>query len=191
MGIGGGLIIAIGAQNAFILAQGVRRNHPLQTACVCFFCDAALIIIGVSGCGALIASNNIIQFCATWLGVAFLTIYGARALLSAIKGASFDNIEGQILSRRKLLLTTLALTFFNPHVYIDTVLLVGSIGSQFPMQGRILFASGAITASLIWFFSLSLGAGFLAPLFKNKHAWRCLDSLVCLMMWSVALSLVV
>jgi L-lysine exporter family protein LysE/ArgO len=191
MGVGGGLIIAIGAQNAFVLAQGVRRNYPLQTATVCFLCDAALIIAGVSGCGALLASNDLIQLLATWLGVAFLAVYGSKALLSAIKGGSLDNTEAQFLSRPKLLLTTLALTLFNPHVYIDTVLLLGSIGSQFPAESRYLFAGGAITASLIWFFSLSLGASLLAPLFKHKLAWRCLDSLVCLMMWSVAVSLVV
>jgi L-lysine exporter family protein LysE/ArgO len=191
MGVGGGLIIAIGAQNAFVLAQGVRRNYPLQTAMVCFLCDAALIIAGVSGCGALLASNSLVQSLATWLGVTFLAFYGGKALLSAVKGSSLPNQEAQLLSRRKLLLTTLALTLLNPHVYIDTVLLLGSIGSQFPADTRYLFAGGAITASLLWFFSLSLGASLLAPLFRHKLAWRCLDSLVCLMMWSVALSLIV
>lgn len=189
IGVGGGLIIAIGAQNAFVLSQGVRRNFPLQTALVCSFCDASLILIGVSGVGALVASNPLLGQLASWLGAAFLLGYGARSFRSALRGGSLDAVAATIPSRRKLLLATLALTFLNPHVYLDTIVLVGGISGQLAQSERYLFGAGAMTASIIWFFSLSLGAGFLAPLFRRPAAWRCLDLFVALTMWGIALSL--
>lgn len=189
MGIGGGLIIAIGAQNAFVLSQGVRRNHPLQTALVCSICDATLIVVGISGVGALIASNPQLAQLATWFGALFLLWYGCRSLRSALLGNRLATEAEQNLSRRKLLWTTLALTLLNPHVYLDTVVLVGSISGQLAASERYLFGAGAICASVLWFFSLSLGAGLLAPLFRKSSAWRWLDGFVCLTMWGIALSL--
>ena len=189
VGIGGGLIIAIGAQNAFVLAQGVRRNFPWQTAFVCSICDASLILIGVSGVGALVASNPLLGQLASWLGALFLLCYGYRSFRSALKGGSLEAATIAIPSRRKLLLATLALTFLNPHVYLDTVVLVGGISGQMAQSERYLFGAGAITASICWFFSLSLGAGLLAPLFRKPTAWRCLDLLVALMMWGISLTL--
>jgi len=189
IGIGGGLIIAIGAQNAFVLAQGVRRNFPLQTAVVCSLCDASLILIGISGVGALVASNPLLGQLATWLGALFLLCYGCRSFRSALKGGSLEAAAVAIPSRSKLLLATLALTFLNPHVYLDTVVLVGGISGQLGESDRLLFGAGAITASILWFFSLSFGAGFLAPLFRKPAAWKTLDLLVALMMWGIALTL--
>ena len=189
VGIGGGLIIAIGAQNAFVLSQGVRRNFPLQTALVCSLCDAVLMLIGVSGAGALVAGNPLLSQLTTWFGVLFLFCYGARAFLSARKGGHLEAASSVIPSRRKLLLATLALTFLNPHVYLDTIVLIGSLSSQLQQTDRYLFAAGAISASCVWFFSLSLGAGYLAPLFRKPVAWRTLDLLVGLTMWGIALSL--
>lgn len=189
MGLGGGLIIAIGAQNAFILSQGVRRNYPLQTAVICSICDATLILIGVSGVGALVAGNPHLAQVATWCGALFLLWYGSRSFRSALQGGSLQTDEEKNLSRRKLLLTTLALTLLNPHVYLDTIVLVGSISGHLAASERYLFGAGAISASILWFFALSFGAGLLAPLFRKPLAWRCLDGFVCLTMWTIAVSL--
>ncbi len=189
IGVGGGLIIAIGAQNAFVLSQGVRRNFPLQTAVVCSICDATLILLVVSGVGALVATHPLLAQLATWFGAIFLLWYGGRSFRSAVNGNGLTASDEAIPSRRKLLLATLALTLLNPHVYLDTIVLVGSLSGQLAQAERYLFGAGAMTASVIWFFSLSLGAGFHAPLFRKPLAWRCLDGLVCLTMWSIALSL--
>ncbi len=189
MALGGGLIIAIGAQNAFVLSQGVRRNFPLQTALVCSLCDASLILIGISGVGTLVAGSPDLARIATWGGSLFLLWYGSRSFRSALQGGRLDAHGEQIESRRKLLWTTLALTFLNPHVYLDTIVLVGGISGQLANSERYLFGAGAISASVLWFFSLSLGAGLLAPLFRRPLAWRCLDGFVCLTMWGIALSL--
>lgn len=189
MGIGGGLIIAIGAQNAFVLSQGVRRNHPWQTALVCSLCDATLMVIGISGVGALVASNPQMARLATCFGALFLLWYGTRSFRSALQGGHLATEVEQSLSRRKLLLTTLALTFLNPHVYLDTIVLVGGISGQLAASERYLFGAGAISASTLWFFSLSLGAGLLAPLFRKPVAWRFLDGFVCLTMWGLSISL--
>ncbi|MCK5826733.1 MAG: LysE family transporter [Desulfuromusa sp.] len=189
VGIGGGLIIAIGAQNAFVLSQGVRRNFPVQTAIVCSLCDSLLILIGVSGVGALVATNPLLVQWATWLGALFLIWYGGRSFRSAIQGGALEAAVEMIPSRRKLLLATLALAFLNPHVYLDTIVLVGGFSGQLTQVERYLFGAGAMTASVVWFFSLSLGAGFLAPLFRKPIAWRFLDGFVCLTMWGIALSL--
>lgn len=189
LGLSGGLIIAIGAQNAFVLAQGLRKNYPLQTALVCSLCDATLMVIGISGVGAVVAANpQFAQFAALG-GALFLFWYGFRSFRSALRNNSLQTTAQQSLSRRKLLLTTLALTLLNPHVYIDTILLVGSISSRMPPGDRYLFGAGAISASILWFFSLSFGAGLLAPLFRKPIAWRCLDGFVCLTMWLIACSL--
>ncbi len=189
IGIGGGLIIAIGAQNAFVLSQGVRRNFPIQTAAVCSLCDATLILLGVTGVGSLVATNPILIQFASWFGALFLICYGARSFRSAIQGGSLDASAEAIPSRRKLLLATLALTLLNPHVYLDTIVLVGGFSGQLSQTERYLFGAGAMTASVIWFFSLSLGAVLLAPLFRKPIAWRLLDGFVCLTMWGIAISL--
>ncbi len=189
VGIGGGLIIAIGAQNAFVLSQGVRRNFPLQTALVCSLCDGLLILVGVSGVGSLVATNPFLAQWATWLGALFLLWYGSRSFRAAIQGGTLEASAEAIPSRRKLLLATLALTFLNPHVYLDTIVLVGGLSAKLSQAERYLFGAGATTASIVWFFSLSLGAGFLAPLFRKPIAWRVMDGFVCLTMWGIALSL--
>lgn len=189
IGIGGGLIVAIGAQNAFVLSQGVRRNFPLQTAIVCSLCDAMLILVGVTGVGSLVATNPMLTQVATWTGALFLIWYGGRSFRSVMQGGSLDASAEVIPSRRKLLLTTLALTLLNPHVYLDTIVMIGGFSGQLSEAERYLFGAGAMTASVAWFFSLSLGAGLLAPIFRKPIAWRCLDGFVCLTMWGIALSL--
>jgi len=189
-GIGGGLIVAIGAQNAFVLSQGVRRSYPLTIALICSLCDAALILLGIAGVGGLVAGNPLLGQITAWGGAAFLVWYGALSLRSAIKGGTLEADGGCTSSLRAVVTTTLALTLLNPHVYLDTLVLLGSISGQFAGAQRWLFGVGAISASFLWFFSLSLGAGLLAPLFRKKIAWRILDGMVCLVMWSIAASLV-
>ncbi|MEE4254132.1 MAG: LysE family transporter [Desulfuromusa sp.] len=189
IGIGGGLIIAIGAQNAFVLSQGVRRNFPLQTAFVCSLSDSLLILLGVSGVGSVVATHPLLEQLATWLGALFLIFYGVRSFRAALQGGSLESTTIVIPSRKKLLLATLALTFLNPHVYLDTFVLIGGLSGQFSQVERYLFGAGAMTASILWFFTLSLGAGLLAPLFRKPLAWRFLDGFVCLTMWGIAASL--
>ncbi len=184
-----GLIIAIGAQNAFVLSQGIRKNYPFQTAVVCSVCDGVLMVVGISGVGVIVASHPQFSQLATLSGAGFLFWYGYRALRSAFHKNSLQTEKSQILTRRKLLLTTLAITLLNPHVYLDTVLLVGSVSSHLAVSDRYLFAVGAISASVLWFFSLSMGAGLLAPLFRKPFAWRFLDGFVCVTMWIIAGSL--
>ena len=176
-GVGGGLIIAIGAQNAFVLSHGVRRNHPLPIALVCGLCDALLILLGVSGVGTLVASNPLLGQIAAWGGALFLLWYGMRSLQSALRG---DTLQAESSAKNTLpavLGATLAVTLLNPHVYLDTLVLLGGISGQFPAQERYLFGAGAMTASFAWFLVLSLGAGLLAPLFRHPLAWRILDTL--------------
>lgn len=190
LGTGAGLIIAIGAQNAFVLSQGVRKNHILTIALICSLCDMLLISIGVSGIGTLVAKNEQLRQIATIGGAVFLFWYGCRSFLSAWKGGSMETEEDSLKTLKGVIIATLAVTFLNPHIYLDTVVLMGSISSNFEGTGRYIFGAGAISASFIWFFSLSFGGRALAPLFEKPAAWRFLDTLIGLIMWAIALSLV-
>lgn len=187
--MGGGLIIAIGAQNAFVLSQGVRREHHLAVALVCALCDAVLIALGVAGMGTLVASNPTIMTIAAWGGAIFLFCYGLRAFWSAYKGGSLRANDAETGSLKKVILVTLAITLLNPHVYLDTVVLLGSISGQFAADQRIWFALGAMAASLAWFLCLSAGGQILAPLFKKQITWRLLDGIVGATMWFVGAGL--
>ncbi|MCK5350523.1 MAG: amino acid transporter [Desulfobacula sp.] len=187
-GAGSGLIIAIGAQNAFVLSQGVRKNHYIVIPLICAVCDALLIILGVTGMGTLIASSKNLSLIAGIGGAVFLFIYGIRSFKSAIRGGSLSANQKTESSLKATILTTLAVTLLNPHVYLDTVILLGSISSQFKQPGHIFFGAGAVTASFIWFFSLSIGGKMLAPLFIKESSWRILDTLVGITMWVIALS---
>jgi L-lysine exporter family protein LysE/ArgO len=181
-----GLIIAIGAQNAFVLSQGVRREHHWPIAALCSFIDAVLITLGIAGMGVLIAQSEVILQLITWGGALFLFWYGANALRSALRDEVLDLSENQFSGLRSALLATLALSLLNPHVYLDTLVLLGGIGGQYPEYDRYWFGAGAALFSFLWFFSLSLGARWLAPLFRRPVSWRVLDGLVCLMMWTLA-----
>jgi L-lysine exporter family protein LysE/ArgO len=190
-GVGAGLIIAIGAQNAFVLSQGVRRSYPLLIAAICWWCDCVLILAGMAGLGQAVSTHPQWMRLAAWGGAAFLLVYGFRSMQAALAGGRLETGGPSVITARAAILTTLAVTLLNPHVYLDTVVLLGSLSGQFAGAGRYAFAAGAITASFVWFFSLSLGARFLAPLFRRPVAWRILDSLVCLTMWAIAASLVI
>jgi len=188
--MGGGLIVAIGAQNAFVLTQGVRRNHHLAVAALCILCDGLLIGLGVTGVGAAVASNPALGRVAAWGGAAFLAWYGLTAFRSALRGGSLEARMEVDRGLMRTLALTLAVTLLNPHVYLDTVLLMGSISGRFAGSGRYVFGLGAFAASVTWFLALGLGGRALAPLFSREAAWRALDGAVCLTMWAVAVSLV-
>ena len=190
-GIGSGLIIAIGAQNAFVLSQGIKNNYPLVIASICILCDATLIGIGIAGVGTAVATNPLFSDIATWGGAIFLFWFGLNSLKSALKGGSLDPSEEISVSLKQIVMTTFAITLLNPHVYLDTIVLLGSISGQFPKDERVIFGIGAITASAIWFLTLSMGARILAPIFKKQISWRILDILVCCTMWGIATSLLI
>jgi L-lysine exporter family protein LysE/ArgO len=189
-GTGAGLIIAIGAQNAFVLKQGILKNYVFLTVLTCALVDALLIGVGIGGFGALLTSNTLLLTIARWGGAAFLGYYGFRSFRSVFKSESLKLDSGpERLTLKMTLGTVLALSLLNPHVYLDTVILLGSIGAQFPEVERVFFALGAILASFIWFFGLGYGAAYLGPLFQKPLAWKILDFLIGCIMWAIALSL--
>lgn len=186
--VAAGLIVAIGAQNAFVLAQSLRREHHLPVAALCVLCDALLVSAGVFGLAAVLAQNPTLLALARWGGAAFLLWLGAQALRRALNPQALQQQDSGPRSRRAVLLTALAVTLFNPHVYLDTVLLIGSLGAQQPIPGA--YALGAASASLLWFFSLALGAAWLAPWLARPTTWRLLDLAVAAMMFAVAWQLI-
>lgn len=186
--LGGGLIVAIGAQNAFILRQGLLRSHVFVLCLVCAVADAALIALGVAGMGALVQRNPDLLLAVRIAGAAFLLAYAALAARRALRPETL-RAEGGPLGLRAALLTALAFTFLNPHVYLDTVVLVGGIAANHPPDARPVFAAGAMLASFAWFFSLGYGARWLAPLFARPAAWRVLDAGIAVVMVSLAVSL--
>ena len=189
LAISAGLIVAIGAQNAFVLAQGVRGAHRLQIALACASSDALLIALGVGGAGALIASQPALLALARWGGAAFLLVYAAMALRRAWHGESMTLPADSQQSVWRVLLATLAVTWLNPHVYLYTVVLLGGVAAQLPAQERFTFGLGAALASWLWFFALAYGARLLAPLFTRPTSWRVLDISVALVMLIVAYQL--
>ncbi|MEN4751783.1 LysE/ArgO family amino acid transporter [Pseudomonas sp. Ps21-P2] len=184
-----GLIMAIGTQNAYVLAQSLRREHHLSVALLCILCDAVLVAAGVFGLANVLAHNPTLLAVARWGGVVFLLWYGAMALRRALSPQSLaqGDADGQ-RSRRAVLLTALAVTLLNPHVYLDTVLLIGSLGAQQAVPGA--YVAGAASASVLWFSTLAIGAAWLAPWLARPTTWRLLDLMVAVMMFSVALQLI-
>ncbi len=185
--VAAGLIMAIGAQNAFVLAQGLRREHHLSAALVCMSCDIVLILAGTLGLAVLLQQSPLAMEITRWGGVGFLCCYAFLALRRAFSSQALGADQQPPRSRKAVLLATLAVTLLNPHVYLDTVVLIGSIGAQ--QSWPLLFALGAASASIIWFFSLALGAARLAPWLRRPSTWRWIDLGVAAMMLSVAWSL--
>lgn len=184
-----GLIMAIGTQNAFVLAQSLRREHHLPVAALCVLCDAILVALGVFGLATVLAQNPTLLAVARWGGAVFLVWYGTKALMRACSKQSLEQGENKGLrSRRAVLLSALAVTLLNPHVYLDTVLLIGSLGAQQTVPGA--YVAGAASASLLWFFTLALGAAWLAPWLARPSTWRLLDLMVAVMMFAVAAQLI-
>ncbi len=184
------LIVAIGAQNAFVLRQGIRREHVGAVALLCSVSDAVLILAGVTGIGTIVERAPVVLDVVRWAGAAFLMGYAVLALRRAVHpGELHATTGGPPVALRPVLTTAAALTFLNPHVYLDTVLLVGSIANQHGDPGRWVFAFGAVLGSFLWFFGLAYGAGRLAPLFARPAAWRVLDGLIAVVMATIAVSL--
>lgn len=183
--VAAGLIVAIGTQNAFVLAQSLRREHHLAVASLCVLCDALLVAAGVFGLATVLAHNPTLLAVARWGGVAFLLWYASKALRRVFARQSLaqgGEAGGRALSA--VLLSALAVTLLNPHVYLDTVLLIGSLGAQQTVPGA--YVAGAASASLLWFFSLALAAAWLAPWLARPTTWRLLDLMVAIMMLVVA-----
>jgi L-lysine exporter family protein LysE/ArgO len=189
--LGLSLILAIGAQNAFVLRQGIRGVHVLPIVLTCAISDAVLVSLGVAGFGALVEKLPWLEWAMRLFGAAFLIWYGVMRLYSARKGGQVMSIEGgETESLRAALLTCLAFTWLNPHVYLDTVMLLGSVSTRYEGQG-FNFGLGAVIASFVFFFSLGYGARLLRPLFARPGAWRVLDAGIAVTMFAIAARLLI
>ncbi len=186
---GGSLIVAIGAQNTFVLRQGLRQEHVLPIVALCATADALLILAGVAGLGEFIQAA---PQALAWLriaGAVFLAVYGWKAFRRALEPHQAVVDPGVPMTLQAAVATTLAFTFLNPHVYLDTVVLVGALANQHQGAERWQFAAGAATASVVWFSALGFGARLLVPLFARPVTWRALDAVIALVMFSLAATL--
>jgi len=182
------LIVAIGAQNAFVIRQGLARNHVLLVVLVCAISDALLIAAGIAGLGVAVSGLPWLLELIRWLGVAYLSWFGFKSFRAALSSQALEVSAASNLSAKGALLAVLGFTFLNPHVYIDTVLLLGSISAVFG-DLRWAFGAGAMLGSVVWFSLLGLGARSLAPLLKNPMVWRYIDLAIGCIMFAVAIFL--
>lgn len=190
--LGAGLIIAIGSQNAFVLRQGLKREHVFIVCSICFLCDFLLISLGAMGFGSLVAASPRLMMLSLWGGSAFLFFYGLRSFGSMLRpdvlecGTDNNSLKGA----GQVVVAALGFGLLNPHAYLDTVVLLGSISGRYAGAARILFAAGSTLASLLWFYSIGYGARVLTPFFRAPASWRILDALVGCTMWGIAASLI-
>lgn len=184
--LGGSLIIAIGAQNAFILRQGLLREHVFVLCLICALSDALLIAAGVLGLGTLVATSPALLTAVTIAGAAFLFGYGLLAARRALRPHAMTVADRPPLPLGAAVSAVLAFTFLNPHVYLDTVVLIGGLSAAYEGVERFLFAAGAMIASFLWFFALGYGARLLVPLFSRPRSWAILDGLIALVMFALA-----
>jgi L-lysine exporter family protein LysE/ArgO len=194
-GIGASLIVAIGAQNTFVLRQGLTRSHVAAVVAVCIACDWLLISLGALGFGSLVRAFPLLTSVAAWGGALFLVGYGALSLRLALHPEVLRAAEGggaasTLATTGAAIGATLAVSLLNPHVYLDTVVLLGSVAAQYAGVARAWFALGACGASALWFSGLGFGARLLAPVFERRVAWRVLDALIGVVMWWIAAVLV-
>ncbi|MSU89943.1 amino acid transporter [Rhodobacteraceae bacterium 2CG4] len=180
------LILAIGAQNAFVLRQGLLRAHVFWICLVCALSDAVLIAAGIAGFGALVGAAPWLPRAMALAGAAFLLVYGALRARAALAGGHAIDDATATQSLRAALLTCLTFTWLNPHVYLDTLALLGAISTAFEGAARLAFGLGAVSASFVFFFGLGYGARLLAPLMRSPRAWRWLDGAIALVMWALA-----
>lgn len=191
MAIGASLIIAIGAQNMHVLRMGLLRQHLLLTAVVCAGCDMLLIMLGISGLGLIITAHDKLLIAIRYAGAAFLFYYGYRALRRARLSSQLTvTASSQDYTAHGALVMALAVSLLNPHVFLDTVLLIGAVGAQEQGWQRVAFGAGAATASWLWFFALAYGAKYLIPLFSKPRAWQILDIVIAVMVFSLGLGLI-
>ncbi len=190
LSMGLGLIVAIGAQNAFVLRQGLKREHVLPVVLACALSDALLIALGVTSLAQVMALLPWLEPAMRYGGAAFLLWYGLRSLKSALTSNDALQVDNGIAAPlQATLVTCLALTWLNPHVWLDTVVLLGSIATQFSGE-RLAFALGATSASFLFFFGLGYGARYLSPLFARPLSWRILDGLIAVVMGTIATRLI-
>jgi L-lysine exporter family protein LysE/ArgO len=182
------LIAAIGAQNAYVIRQSLTRKHVLLVVVICALADAILIIAGIAGLGALITSAPMLMEFIRWFGVAYLAWFGIKSVRSAFKQQSLDAGSAQSASRKQVVLSILGFTFLNPHVYLDTVILLGSIANQF-QSDRWWFGVGAMMSSVVWFFSIGYGAKAAAKYMAKPIFWKVLDLVIAVVMFSIAVLL--
>jgi L-lysine exporter family protein LysE/ArgO len=182
------LIIAIGAQNAFVIRQGLTKKHVVLVVAICAISDALLILLGVAGLGALISGLPWLLEIIRWFGVAYLTWFGIRSIRSASKTQTLDASGTQSASAKTVVLSVLGFTFLNPHVYLDTVILLGSIGNQFG-QDKWWFAFGGVVASILWFSSIGFGARAASRFMAKPVFWKVLDLVIAAVMFGIAILL--
>jgi L-lysine exporter family protein LysE/ArgO len=183
------LIIAIGAQNAFVIRQGLQRQHVLIVVLLCAISDALLIAAGTAGLGRVIESAPQALEIVRWFGVTYLAFFGIKSVRSAFRHNSLTLEQGEVVSRKRTVFTVLGLTFLNPHVYLDTVIFLGSIANQFPTD-KWLFSSGAMVASFLWFFSIGFGSTMAARFMVKVIFWKVLDLSVAAIMFTLATYLI-
>ena len=183
--MGFSLIIAIGAQNAFVIRQGLSKSHLPLVVVTCASADVFLILIGTGGLGTLIQANKALLEIIRWFGVIYLLWFGYRSLRSAFQTQTLSASSTIYSSRTKALLATLAITFLNPHVYLDTVIFVGSIANQFG-SNRWYFAAGASVASIIWFVTIGFGAQAASKYMAKPVFWKFLDTAIAIVMFAIA-----
>lgn len=184
------MIIPIGSQNSMLLTQGINKNYHLMTAALFMLYDAILISIGVLGGSLILSSNDIFFTLLTWGGIVFLLAYGAMSFKSAFVSMANNTAEHtNQKSIKVIVITSLIVTFLNPHAYIDTVMVIGSVGGQYSGDAKIYFLMGAIFGSIVWFSSLALGAAKLSVVLAKPKVKRVIDTFIGLVMWFIAWSL--
>jgi len=184
------MIIPIGSQNSMLLSQGISKNHHLMTAGLFILYDAILISLGVLGGSLILSSNELLFTLLTWGGIAFLLSYGALSIKTAFVGVKTD--DNKVVTQKSVkvvVLTSLIVTFLNPHAYIDTVMVIGSVGGQYSGDAKIYFLIGAISASMVWFSALALGAAKLSVQLSKPKVKGVIDCAIGLVMWFIAWSL--
>jgi L-lysine exporter family protein LysE/ArgO len=187
---GGSLIVAIGAQNAFVMRQGLARRHLFVTALLCSCIDALLITLGVFGFGSVVGSHPFVIQVSGYVAALFLFIYGGLAFRSFFRAKNLNTVEEEReVSLKQTILLLLGFSLLNPHVYLDTVLLLGSIALNQAEEARVFFGLGAASASFLWFFGLTYGSFLMAPLLKTPKAWKVIDLIVAFTMWTIGFTL--
>lgn len=188
-GLGASLIIAIGAQNVFVLRQALLRQHILPVVLFCSLADATLVVIGAIGLGAAVRGSETALRVIAFGGAVFLSWYGVQAVRRSMAPGTLEAASGRGNGAREALATVAAVTLLNPHVYLDTVVLTGGISASYPPDLQLWFVCGVIAASFVWFFTLGYGGRALAPFFRNPMAWRIFDIIIAAIMFMIAVRL--
>ncbi len=187
VGIGGGLVVAIGAQAAFVLTQGIRREHHLLVALICAVCDALLIAVGVMGAGRLVAASPQLAEAATMAGALYLLVFGGMSFRAALLGRSSAALGAT--GRGGVVTRSLVVSLLNPHAYLDAIVLLGGLSTAYAGAARYAFGGGAMVASVLWLLLLALGGQALAPVLSRPEIRRWIDVVVGVVMWVIAVSL--